>query len=56
MNAPLVKTGDVIGQITEKASKESGIPTGINLIASGSDKACEVWEMAVSKEAKLPSV
>ena len=42
MNAPLVKTGDVIGQITEKASKESGIPTGINLIASGSDKACEV--------------
>ncbi len=34
--------GEVIGTITEKASEETGIPAGLNLIATGSDKGCEI--------------
>ena len=40
---PLVKPGTVIGTITEEFSKLSGIPTGLPLYASGSDKACETF-------------
>lgn len=39
---PLVPCGEIIGHITEKASKETGIPVGVKLIASGTDKTCEV--------------
>lgn len=42
MNAELVKTGNVIGTINAKASQETSLPVGVKLIASGSDKACEV--------------
>lgn len=42
MNAELVKTGDVIGTINSKSSRETSLPIGVKLIASGSDKACEV--------------
>ncbi len=38
----LVGAGQKIGLITEAASKETGIPVGLPVIASGSDKACEV--------------
>ena len=34
--------GETLGLISETASRETGIPAGIPLIASGSDKACEV--------------
>ena len=34
--------GSVLGKITEAAAEETGIPKGLPLIASGSDKACEV--------------
>ena len=34
--------GESLGLISEAASRETGIPAGIPLIASGSDKACEV--------------
>lgn len=34
--------GESLGLISEVASGETGIPAGIPLIASGSDKACEV--------------
>ncbi|MDR0314829.1 MAG: FGGY-family carbohydrate kinase [Oscillospiraceae bacterium] len=37
----LVEPGDLIGTITQKASDETGIPVGIPLIATGSDKGCE---------------
>lgn len=40
---PLVKVGDIIGHITKKSSFETGIPEGLPLIASGSDKACECF-------------
>jgi sugar (pentulose or hexulose) kinase len=38
----LVPAGGILGHITEQAASESGIPCGLPLIASGSDKACEV--------------
>jgi len=38
----LVTAGEIIGHITAQASKDTGIPEGIAVIASGSDKACEV--------------
>jgi sugar (pentulose or hexulose) kinase len=37
----VVESGAVIGQITPKAAQETGIPAGLPLIATGSDKACE---------------
>jgi len=38
----LVRTGEVIATISSQASAQTGIPEGIPLIASASDKACEV--------------
>ncbi len=38
----LVAPGDIMGEITGRASEETGIPKGIPVIASGSDKACEL--------------
>lgn len=37
----LVQPGEVLGTITAKASLETGIPEGLPLIATGSDKGCE---------------
>ena len=38
---PLVKVGDIIGEVTQEFSLASKIPAGTKLIASGTDKACE---------------
>tara|TARA_A100001391_G_scaffold200603_2_gene185536 strand:+ start:2927 stop:4492 length:1566 start_codon:yes stop_codon:yes gene_type:complete len=38
----LMPAGSVLGRITKRAALETGIPEGLPLIASGSDKACEV--------------
>ncbi|MFT7287861.1 MAG: sugar (pentulose or hexulose) kinase [Halieaceae bacterium] len=38
----LLPAGETLGHITAQASLETGIPEGLPLIASGSDKACEV--------------
>ncbi len=37
----LVDTQGVLGEITEEASKLTGIPVGIKIFAGGSDKSCE---------------
>ncbi len=37
----LVKPGEIIGKISKEVSEITGIPEGIDIIASGSDKACE---------------
>ncbi|MDY0118097.1 MAG: FGGY-family carbohydrate kinase [Bacilli bacterium] len=37
----LVKQGEVIGVISKKISDETGIPEGLELIATGTDKGCE---------------
>ena len=38
----LFKPGSELGKISKKAAQQTGIPVGLPLIASGSDKACEV--------------
>ncbi|MCW8808161.1 MAG: FGGY-family carbohydrate kinase, partial [Rhodanobacter sp.] len=38
----LVKPGEQLGVITAEASRHTGIPEGLPLIAAGADKACEV--------------
>jgi sugar (pentulose or hexulose) kinase len=38
----LVRPAEPLGEISEAASKESGIPAGLPLIAAAADKACEV--------------
>jgi sugar (pentulose or hexulose) kinase len=37
----LAMPGEVLGHITQGASRESGLPAGLRLIAAGSDKGCE---------------
>lgn len=43
----IVKPETVLGGVTEQASKETGIPAGIPLIATGSDKNCETLGLSV---------
>ena len=38
---PLCDPGDVMGTVSEEVSKETGLPAGLKIIASGSDKSCE---------------
>ncbi len=38
----LVPPGRILGTISSQAAKESGIPSGLPLVAAGADKACEV--------------
>ena len=40
---PLVKPGETIGKVTAEFSRHSGIPEGLPLLASGSDKSCETF-------------
>lgn len=41
MMVPVCSPGDVMGEITAKAAMESGLPVGLKVIASGSDKGCD---------------
>ena len=41
MMVPLCSPGDVMGQITAEAAALSGLPEGLKVFASGSDKSCE---------------
>lgn len=43
----LVEPGEVIGKITKEVSAFTGIPEGIDLIATGSDKSCETLGLSV---------
>ncbi len=48
---PLKQPGEVLGVISDEIAKECGLPKGIKLIASGSDKACETLGLgALSKD------
>lgn len=38
---PLCGPGDVMGEITQQVSEQTGIKQGLKVIASGSDKGCE---------------
>lgn len=50
MLCELVETESIIGAITIEASELTGIPAGIVLYASGSDKGCETLGLSVVKE------
>lgn len=41
----IVEPGEVLGNITSQAAEDTGIEKGMPLIASGSDKACEILGM-----------
>lgn len=43
----LVKPGQLIGKISKNASKETGLPENLPVIACGSDKGCETIGMGV---------
>ncbi|WP_299726020.1 FGGY-family carbohydrate kinase [uncultured Endozoicomonas sp.] len=42
MMPELIKTGELLGHISAEASKITGLPVGLPMIAAASDKACEV--------------
>ncbi len=48
----LIETGKIIGEINKETSEKSGIPEGLPLIASGTDKACEALGLSVTTEDK----
>lgn len=45
----LVEPGEILGHITEAAAAATGIPQGLPLIATGSDKGCETLGMSCLK-------
>lgn len=45
-----VAPGGLVGKLTNRASKETGIPEGVPVIACGSDKGCETIGMGVLNE------
>lgn len=47
MMVPLCSPGEVMGQISSDASKLSGLPQGLKVFASGSDKGCETFGVGV---------
>ena len=47
----VVETGELLGRITGQAAKDTGMKEGLPVIASGSDKACEILGLGcISKE------
>lgn len=48
----LVPSGEVLGRITRDFSRDSGIPEGLPLIATGSDKGCETLGLSVVESNK----
>lgn len=48
----LVSPGDIIGEITPQASELTGIPVGLPLVATGSDKGCETLGLSVTSPNK----
>ncbi|MBN2159098.1 MAG: FGGY-family carbohydrate kinase [Spirochaetes bacterium] len=38
----LVRPSEMLGKITARASKETGIPEGLPVVAAGTDKGCEI--------------
>ncbi len=46
---PLIKPGELIGIISREVADVTGIPEGLEIFASGSDKACETLGAGASK-------
>ncbi len=52
MLAEIVPEGSLIGEITSKASEETGLPVGLKIYACGSDKSCETLGLGVLDDEK----
>ncbi len=48
----VVEPGETLGKITARAARETGLPEGLSLIATGSDKACEILGMGATTREK----
>ena len=47
----IVEPGEILGRVSTKAAADTGLPEGLPLIASGSDKACEILGLGcITKE------
>ncbi len=46
----IVPEGSLIGAITEKSSKETGLPVGLKMYACGSDKSCETLGLGINTD------
>lgn len=47
----IVESGEILGHISAEAAKSTGLPEGMRLIATGSDKACEILGLGcITKE------
>ena len=49
----LVPSGAVVGHVTHEAAALTGLPEGLELIASGADKACETLGLSVASPEKV---
>lgn len=47
-----VKSGETLGRISREFSEKSGVPEGLPLIATGSDKGCETLGLSVVEKHK----
>ena len=47
MLCKIAKSGEVLGTITEQASKDTGLPVGMTVFAGGSDKSAETLGLGV---------
>jgi len=45
----LVRVGDVLGGVTERAARATGLPVGAPVIAGAADKACEVLGVGANR-------
>lgn len=48
----VIKSGEILGKITEKCAKETGLPAGMKVFAGGSDKSAETLGLGVVDETK----
>lgn len=48
----VAESGEILGKITAQAAEDTGLPEGLPLIASGSDKACEILGLGCDEKEK----
>lgn len=53
MMCDLVEPGDVIGHLTKQSAEDMGFTTKLRLIATGTDKACEILGLGCGTESAL---
>ncbi len=49
---PVVESGEILGRITPAAAEQTGLQVGLPLVATGSDKACEILGLGCKDETR----